>query len=182
MHKSPPHPEEYGRLTNVERYRALHGFALRRLNELRHTYDVAVTDVLPDAYWPALRFERPAVRIAPRDAAAAPMVFAFTTFPGLVVRFGNWCDEHFPVCGCDACDSSTEDESARLDKCIAAVTAGQFHEAITLPLLGSAGLSNSYGSAGPSRWARLTRRRARELLRGSTNVRHWIPWTRIAPR
>ena len=40
---------------------------------------------------------RPAIRLAPNDPQAAPIVVAFTEFPGLHVRFGSGARSHFPV-------------------------------------------------------------------------------------
>ena len=87
-----PPPEAYSRITDPERFRALHDFAVRLLSRLEATFDV---DRL-EAYGVDHELEdrsdlvRPSVKLIPRSPDAAPIVLVFTAFPGLHVRLGRW--------------------------------------------------------------------------------------------
>ena len=48
------------------------------------------------------------VRLQPSSGTGARLTVAFTTFPGLLVRFGKWHVEAYPSCGCDACDEQPQ--------------------------------------------------------------------------
>jgi hypothetical protein len=81
---------------------------------------------------------RATILLTPRSPRTAPIVFAFSPFPGVVTRSGRWQVDPFPSCGCDACDEDAEDEIKRLAWLVDQVTAGRFREAIELPAAGAA--------------------------------------------
>lgn len=66
-------------------------------------------------FFPCSDFARPRIRLRPRDPGAAPIVVAFTTFPGLSVRAGRRYTDAFPAAavtparkpGYSLCKSST---------------------------------------------------------------------------
>jgi hypothetical protein len=120
--------EAYGRVTNEERFRALHEAALRCTERLEKDFDVTVQ--MADEIDPDLEdagVARPGIRLVPRSENAAPITIVFTPFPGLQVRFGNSTDR-FPACGCDACGETAKGEVARFEELIEDVTAGRFRE------------------------------------------------------
>ena len=139
---------------------------------------------LDDELEEKLTCARPSVRLSPVDPEAAPITVFFSDFPGLHVRFGRWSTGLFPVCGCDACDDSTEDEIERLTALVNSVTGGRFREEVERPALFlEDGLQKTefwgpeYGAR--SRSSRLDRDRARELTGGRRRlVLDWKPWPR----
>ena len=132
-----PPPEAYSRVTNPERVRPLHDFALMLLAQLDASFAVdRIEGYGLDSELEVGDLARPSVRLVPRDSKAAPLAVAFTTFPGLKVRAGHWCTAAFPVCGCDACDETASNETARLSEMIDDVVAGRFREAIAMPPVG----------------------------------------------
>jgi Family of unknown function (DUF6226) len=177
-HSQGPPPEGYSRVTNAERFRPLHRFALERLEELQSKFAVQRAEVdVPD---PDIKvpLARPSIRLEPRQAGAAPIVVSFTTFPGLYVRCGRWLLEAFPSCGCDACDETLEGEEERFLELVENVVAGRFHESITIPLLRAPSHQWLLWSPKSRRAGRrqLTRKRARELVARGPRSFQWTPW------
>jgi hypothetical protein len=160
-----PPPEAYARVTNPERFQPLHTFAEGLAARLEAAFDVERTEgygMDVDLERPGIA--RPTIRLTPRNPRAAPVVFAFTAFPGVVTRSGQRQVDAFPSCGCDACDEHAEDEIDRLGWLIDQVTAGRFREAIDVPLWGAARHHTELWSADGSRQAsgiRLERAEAR---------------------
>jgi hypothetical protein len=177
-----PPPEAYERITNPERFRSLHGAALALLDRLTAEFDVERSEGIGlDAELERGEPERPSVRLVPRDASAAPITVAFSTFPGITVRFGHWIAGSFPDCGCDACDESAEEEIDRLHEEVLAVTSGGFSEAIRYGGSGSAWLTFSLSSprGSSSGETLLDHSQAEALLAGSDRASHeWSAWTR----
>lgn len=125
-----PPEEAYGRVTNPERYRVLHTAARELLDRLATSHDVDREDGDADLD-PALTGDiavEAVVRLRPRSPGAAPLTVAFTSFPGLIVRFGEWTTEALPSCGCDACDEDPEDLVAMFTGLVEALVAGDFTE------------------------------------------------------
>ncbi len=120
---------------------------------------------------------RPSIRLLPRDAAAAPLVVAFSAFPGLHVRFGRWCMMAFPSCGCDACDETAEDEIEHLTSLIDDLAAGRFREVVRLNPNDDASGASEVWSAGE----RSTRQSvpARSKRRAAANCRRRSRGTRL---
>jgi hypothetical protein len=131
---APSPPEEaYGRVTDPGRYGALHAAGRDLLDRL--TADHAVDRDDGDASLdPALTggvTAEAVVRLGPRSPDAAPLTVAFTSFPGLVVRFGHWVVRPFPWCGCDACAEEPDHLVDELTAGVAALVAGRFTERLT---------------------------------------------------
>lgn len=191
--ESPTDPA-YGPVTNPERFRPLHSTMLETIDRLENEFDIERTEgyglnwELNKVHEPA----RPNVRITPRDPAAAPIVTAFSTFPGLIVRFGRWHIEPFPTCGCDACDESPEVEIERLNEIVDDVTAGRFRETIESPWISFMGLGwleirfwsaeDGRTSLRSRRRTRVDGRRARQMASGHRRMDlNWKPWGRDPP-
>ncbi len=131
-----PPEEAYSRVTNAERFQPLHEAMLEIIGRLEKDFDVEREDGhgLDEELEKHFDVTRPGVRLIPSDSGAAPIGVAFSSFPGLHVRFGRWYMEPFPSCGCDACDESAEGEIERLIEMIDDVVAGRFREGIRIPL------------------------------------------------
>ena len=182
-----PPPEAYSRVTDPERFRPLHAMVETLLRELDSSFDVERTAGYGlDDELETSALALPTVRLTPRDATAAPLVVAFTAFPGIRLRAGHWCTEVFPSCGCDACGETADDEALRLREMVDNVVAGRFREAISLPLISVLLIGDGW-----QEWAlwsqrgrrrsrsRITGKRARAMVasvgRASTD---WATWTR----
>lgn len=134
-----PPEKAYSRVTNPERFRPLHGSAERLLGRLEATFDVEREEGygLDDEL--GRYAAKPTVRLAPRSTDGGPLTIVFTSFPGLLVRLGQWVVEPVPVCGCDACDETAEQEQARLESLVGDLTTGRLTESIRLRLWGMGG-------------------------------------------
>ena len=94
-----------------------------------------------------IRLARPPVRLVPHDPQAAPILVAFTDFPGLHLRFGSWRAEPFPGCGCDACDETADGSIEHMTRMVEAVVSGGFRESIQVPVAAGepVGRNQSFG-------------------------------------
>lgn len=175
-----PPLEAYSRVTDPERFGSLHRVAAELLDRLGREFEVERTEGygLDAELEQGIKLARPSVRLVPRDAGAAPIVVAFSTFPGIVVRLGRWCTSAFPVCGCDACDETAVAEIERLQSMIDNLTAGRFREAIRISAEGTAWQDWEFGSdGGHCAKSRLDPDRARELVAaGDRSLYEWGPW------
>lgn len=140
-----PPPEAYSRVSDPERFRPLHNVALRSLEQLEAAFNIErfegyVLDSEPEVG----DLARLSIRLVPRNPTAAPLVIAFTTFPGIKIRVGRWLTANFPACGCDACDETAKDEAARLAELVEALTAGRFREGVSVPAAGDGWQESEY--------------------------------------
>ena len=114
------------------------------------------------------------LKLVPHDPQAAPIVVAYTDFPGLYLRFGSWHTEPFPDCGCDACDETADGSIEKMIRMVEAVVSGGFREAMRVPpLLGDGWQETEFrpndGHGGPRRSrGRVPRSRALEMTGGRT--------------
>jgi hypothetical protein len=138
----------YGHATNTERFAGLHHAASEILKQLESGFDVDLTEGydLDAALEKPCELARPTILVEPRDIAAAPAVFVFTTFPGLLVRLGKWYTTAFPVCGCDACAETLSGEVERLQSRLDDVIAGRFRETIRVADLGAISVESEFWS------------------------------------
>jgi hypothetical protein len=128
--EGPPH-DAYSRVANVGRFKPLHAFTSDLIDRLNIEFDVARTEGFGlDRELEQMEIVLPSVGLMPPDAKRAPLVVAFTAFPGVHVRFGRWYTRAFPACGCDACDETFEGESELLSWMIHQLTEGRYREAI----------------------------------------------------
>ena len=174
----------YSRVTNPERFQPLHGAATELLDRLEREFAVERLEGSDaDDELGSKSLARPAIRLTPHDSQAAPIVVAFSEFPGLHVRFGSWRTEPFPNCGCDACDETADGSMEEMIEMVEAVVAGGFREAVRVPLLLGHGWQESefrfndcYGRFRSSR-SRVSRSRALDMTGGKLNVTlEWKPW------
>lgn len=119
-----PPEEAFGRVTNPERYGALHDAALAEIARLFVTYDIDQTDGVDPVSqlaksWSPVR----SVTLTPAGGGT-PITIALTSFPGLAIHAGHAYDTVFPVCGGDACDERPGDLIERLREVLADIVAG----------------------------------------------------------
>jgi hypothetical protein len=175
-----PPLEAYSWVTDPERFGSLHLVATELLDRLERNFDVERAEAygLDPELEQGITLARPSVTLVPRDAGAAPILIAFSTFPGIAVRFGGWCTSAFPVCGCDACDETAEGEIERLKSMIDNLTAGRFREAIRISAEGTPWQEWEFGSdRGRCAKSRLDPDRARQLVAaGDRSLYEWGPW------
>jgi hypothetical protein len=175
----PPH-EAYFRQSDIDRFRPLHEFAGKVLDQLQRVFDVHLSDAADVHPWSRSFDVGDAVYLAPAAPSCAPITVGYTSFPGLVVRCGHWKEEVFPSCGCDACDESPEAEMYRFETLIVAATHGSFREVVHLPWVGAAWYITELWtdeSRNESK-SRLSRSRAREMIRRHGRHTRWQPWPR----
>lgn len=178
-----PPPEAYSRVSDPERFRPLHNVALRLLEQLEAAFKIERFEGYGlDSELEVGDLARPSVRLVPQDPKAAPLVIAFTTFPGLKVRVGRWRTDAFPQCGCDACDETADDEATRLAELVDALTAGRFREGVSLLLAGDGWQESEYWLPSGHRYSSrslVERGLAREMLaRSESSSIEWGPWPR----
>ncbi len=116
----------YGRVTNPERFAALHQATDELVADLRQRFDVLVEPVAPEGDNVTGGFMS-AVRVSPSNEGAA-VTITLTGFPGLYVRFGAKHTEAFPQCGCDACDEQPDQLEDDLRRKVQCVAQGRFSE------------------------------------------------------
>lgn len=193
---SPP-DEAYSVTAHPERFAPLVEVARGLIAYLARVYDVTVTEDL--ALAAQVRHPRAdavaAVQIVPAGADAATLTFVFSAFPGLDIEAGVAFSEHFPPCGCDACDDSVEREARRLEEVVFGIVAGGLVESIRretnrvagLPVPGRRGFAFSLAMAGggsrsggglPSSSDELPMRAARKRI----TSRQGQPWAAWRPR
>lgn len=129
--QSPPE-ETYSVDPHPERFAPLHTVADALIEYLTDIYDVRVLEsdeVSADLLRPQPDAVR-AVRIQPNDPACAALTFVLTTYPGIVMHAGLLHDFHYPVCGCDACDSSWDFEVDDLERTVLAIVTGHYREGV----------------------------------------------------
>ena len=178
-----PPEEAYSRVTNPERFQPLHAAAVELLDRLEREYAVVRSEGRDvDDELGGRSLARPIVKLTPQDPEAAPIVVAFTDFPGLFFRFGTWRTEPFPNCGCDACDETADGSIEEMTRMVEAVVSGGFREAMRVPLLLGDGWRESefrYSGGSSSSGGRVRRSRALEITGGKRHVTFdWKAWPR----
>ena len=181
-----PPEEAYSRVTNPEPFQPLHAAATEMLDRLEQEFAVERSEG-HDAgdELGRVKLARLPIRLVPHDPQAAPILVAYTDFPGLYMRFGAWRTEPFPDCGCDACDETADVSIKEMTRMVESVVSGRFREAIRVPpLLGDGWqesefrFNDNYGGFRRSR-SRVRRSRALELTGGERHVTlEWKPWPR----
>ena len=178
-----PPEEAYSRVTNPERFQPLHTAATELLDRLEREFAVErLEGGDADDELGGVSLARPPLRLVPHDPQAAPILVAFTEFPGLHLRFGSWRTEPFPNCGCDACDETADGSIEKMTRMVEAVVSGGFREAMRVPLLLGDGWQESefrYHGGGTSSRGRVSRSRALKMTGGERHVTlEWKPWPR----
>ncbi|WP_429460063.1 DUF6226 family protein [Microbacterium sp. ZKA21] len=181
---SPPE-ETYSVDTHPERFAPLHTVADALIVHLRDVYDVEIIEnrsVIADLLRPPYFDVTKAVRIQPNDPACATLTFVFTAYPGLYVHAGLLHDFHFPVCGCDACDTTWDAEADGLEQLVFALVGGHYRELVgPEPWVGFALTFPDGATSGKSRAEDLPVERleaAMSTLRSRAD--RWASWPQVA--
>lgn len=183
---SPP-DETYSVDTHPARFAPLHTVADALIAHVRDAYVAELTegnDLAADLLRPAPEILR-AVRIRPANPACAALTIVFTAYPGVLVHAGLLHDFYYPVCGCDACDSSWEGEADQLEQQVLAVVSGHYRESIgrgLRPWVEYELASPDGGQSGRSRVQDLPAERvkaAKPALRSQPEA--WAAWPRADP-
>jgi hypothetical protein len=173
----PPPPEAYGRVTNPERFRVLHRGAEELLSRLESDYEVdrAEGADVDTRLARGVAVER-CVRLVPSTGYGASLTVAFSSFPGLFVRYGLYVTEALPHCGCDACDEDPDSIVSELTTQAELLANGRFTEEIR------SGDVLAFTFDGQSRCERWPINSA-EIVGPVTPVRRaWGPWSARSPR
>ncbi|WP_010204200.1 DUF6226 family protein [Salinibacterium sp. PAMC 21357] len=128
-----PPDDTYSVETHPERFAPLHTVADALIDYLCGTFDVVVEDseaVAADLMHPPYNDVVRAVRIRPNDPSCATLTFVLTAYPAVYLHAGLLNDFPYPVCGCDACDSTWAAEADDLERQVFAVVAGQYRESV----------------------------------------------------
>jgi hypothetical protein len=130
MAREEPPPEAYGRVTNPERFRVLHGVAEELLDRLEAEYEVARAEGadVDTRLAGGAPLDR-VVRLIP-TGRGAPLTIGFSSFPGLSVRYGLYIVDRLPGCGCDACDEDPTRLADELTKRANFLVEGRYKEEI----------------------------------------------------
>jgi len=154
----PPPEETYSVETHLERFAPTHTIAHALIAHLRDSYDADVEEGVEAAadllHGPAPAVVH-AVRVRPNDPACASLTFVFTAYPGIHLHAGLLNDFQYPICGCDACDSTWSAEADEMERQVFAVVAGRYRETVEQrgsdPWVGYAFTYLDGGSSGGSR-------------------------------
>ena len=176
-----PPDDSYSRVTEPERFAPLHGWALEAVARLQSEYEVTLDeDRVTDAELERSPLARPLMKLTPIQDSSAPIIIAYTDFPGLAVRMGRWLTDWFPSCGCDACDEMPEKEFERFTEYLSDVVAGRFWESLYLEPEGDGRSSWELWGGGhrrSSRGSRVSRDKAARILDSETEIDlEWAPW------
>ena len=175
-----PPDDAYERVTEPERFKPLHDWALETVVRLQTEYDVTLEESKGiDAELERSTLAMPTLRLTPSQDSCAPITIVFTDFPALAVRVGRWVTDWFPSCGCDACDEMPEGEFERLTELLSDVVAGRFRESMRLQPGGAGWSSREFWSdeGRSSGGSRVPRAKAAQILNGKAEiVLNWLPW------
>lgn len=125
-----PPEGSYSVEAHPERFAGLHTVARALIEHLERVFDVDVIDE-PATDAALLRPQRDViarVRVLPRDSEAAPLLVAFTAYPGVIVEAGVLHAFPYPICGCEACDETADAQATELEELVFAVTLGGYAE------------------------------------------------------
>ena len=175
-----PPDDAYSRVTEPERFKPLHEWALEAVTRLQQEYEVTLDEGQGmDSELERVPLSRPTLKVTPLQDSCAPVTIAFIDFPGLAIRFGHWATDRFPPCGCDACDEMPEEEFKKFTELLDDVVSGRFRESLYLPPEGKGSrrweLWSPRHRRSNGKW--VSRDEARQILNGKEEiVLKWMPW------
>lgn len=188
--------DTYSVVSHPERFAPLIEVADAMIDFLTGTYEVTMTDVpnLEDEREPRFpgikepRFTEAfgptflrAIKLTPQRPDEAPLIIAFTSFPGIHLWAGALYELDMPDCGCDACDDDWTQCAEVLESNVLAVVNGTFSELwrgrrLVTNVAYPEGASGSTCQAKYLPYSAAYIAKARHKLRDLPNG--WQPWTR----
>lgn len=133
-----PPDDSYSAITHPERFAPLHAVADSLIRYLASNYQVHVDEGiallrgigerpfdLPDAE----DIDR-VVRLVPEGEDCSPLLFVYTSYPGLCIYAGMLGAFIYPDCGCDACDETWEGAVESLEEDVLAIVGGRYREMV----------------------------------------------------
>lgn len=132
-----PPDDSYSVDGHPERFAPLHTIAAALIDYLVSTYEVDVEEG-PHVTTGLLHASSAevivrAIRLEPRGAGCAPLVFVLTDHPSVRLYAGALFDAAFPTCGCNACDEPWDDVAGELEWRTLAIAGGGFSEDVSEP-------------------------------------------------
>lgn len=126
------------------------------------------------------------MRIRPNDARCAALTFVFTAYPGIFLHAGLLHDFHYPVCGCDACDSNWDAEADELEQQVLAAVTGHYRETIERGFRSWAEYALTYPDGATSGRSRAQDIPAQRLKAATPILRNlsgrWTAWPHVTER
>lgn len=180
----PPLEDSYSVDTHPQRFAPLHTVAEALITYLADTYDVEISkgeEPSKDLIHPTPQALR-AVRIHPKNPRCATLTFVFTSYPGIFLHAGLLHDFRYPVCGCDACDSTWNLEADELERQVLAVVTGHYRETIERGFRPWVEHAFTYPDGAQSGRTRAQDIPAHRLKAATPTLRNlsegWAPWPR----
>lgn len=154
-HRWPEGPpdERYSAITHPERFAPLRVVADALVSHLVTDYDVRVSggmgllDAVGERVYalPSAADVDRVARFIPNDEDCSPMVFVYTSYPGLCVYPGLFGAFVYLNCGFDACDETWESAAEELEEDVLAVVRGTYRETVNLNPLRKIGYRSGLG-------------------------------------
>ncbi|MFP3881888.1 MAG: DUF6226 family protein [Actinomycetota bacterium] len=174
VHSERPPDDAYGRVTNPDRFEPVVDAARRLVEQLSSDYQVTVDSRMGGFSIGSHDWgETDSETIDVTPGAGAPISIVFTSFPGVLIRFGEWEAQAFPPCGCDACDEDPDWVVERMRELVGSVVRGRFEEQLTRRSL-RASFRGPWGDSTSEK--RLDRSEGESY--GQPGVRRWAEWPR----
>ena len=179
MEPNIPSESDYTTSTNPERFEVVIECARRIVEELCAGYVVERSECdwgvdLPRFGGWSDGCPSP-VRLTP--STGAPIVFGYTSAPGVVIRVGPNVEVLFPDCLCDACNYQPDEMCSQLQAHVNAVTGGGFFEKV-----GFRFHEWSFATEGWAGSAKSKIRRGDRADLGRRGTYEYGPWERRAAR
>ena len=132
MDRRIPTYEDYTTSTNPERFDAVIEYARNLIAELESEFAVDRDEGDWSEDFPHLAElnENLTVPIRLTSSTGVPLVFGFTSAPGVVLRVGRNVRLLFPDCLCDACNLQVDEMCDEIRFHVEAVTSGNFAEKV----------------------------------------------------
>jgi len=128
-----PSEADYTTATDPERFNEVVDFAKELVSELGAEFVVERSDGDWSDEFPGFDVELTKgwpLPVCLRPSTGVPLVFGFTSIPGVVVRVGRNVELRFPDCLCDACNLQVDELCDELRFHVDAVTSGNFTETV----------------------------------------------------
>lgn len=173
-----PDEAAYGRVTNPERFAALHGVARDLLARLQQEYDVLATDgPEANAEWAADGEVISVVRLVPRSGGGTHLTVALDRVPSVRLRYGrSGSGGRYPRCACDACDEKVDEAADHLRATVQQLVAGTYSEELVRTPAGAEITTRDSNGSGTAYYYG-----DEAAALGEPWQQEWPPWPRAQP-